>query len=99
SQVISSFDTVSGVYYTDGNSLGMNFSLNTESASAAKEIGKAANSIISLYSLSSSSGIGQALSNLKINRNAATVTMSYKTSVDQLVSTLESLNETFGSFG
>jgi len=88
-------NVVSGSYYTDGDSLGTSFNLRTATEEDAEDIESAIDGI--LFFAGTLTGeveaIDDLLDEIDIEREDSTVVVSYETTVDDLIETMEELDE------
>lgn len=85
-------EALTGVYYTDGNSVGMEGRIVMSSESSAQELSRGMGMLLTTYSSDESldEGTRQALENLEVSQSGTDVTFTYESDVETLIEASES---------
>jgi hypothetical protein len=85
-------EALTGVYYTDGNSVGIEGRIVMASESSAQELSRGMGMLLATYSGDDSldEGTRQALENLEVSQSGTDVTLTYESDVETLIEASES---------
>ncbi len=85
---------VSGSYYTEGDSLGTSFNLRTGDDASAEELEEGIDGLLAFAgTMAQEEEFDEALDAIQVTRDGSTVEIRYETTVDDLVETLEALDD------
>lgn len=90
----NSVEMVSGAYYTDGNSMGVEVQFHATTESAARDIRDVTEGSVSLASgMVEVDEVKETLRNVEVTQDGATVTVTYENSVENINAVLDAVSE------
>lgn len=91
--VFDEVTVVSGSYYTDEDVIGTSLNLRTGDESSAEELEEGIDGLLAFAGMTVPEDLEEMLESVEVSREDSTVELSYETSVQDLVETLEELDD------